>query len=193
MRPCAALHCAYFSLQMRTSTIALLTIIWLRAAWQAKDSCLSLPGHTRLLYLLTWAFQRTAGSRCSFHGPARLILVSWCCLYVLHLVMLGSCLTSVPFCHAERCRELSDEAYTWGTGTSIAAPHVAGVAAIYLARNPAALPHELKATVLAASTKSAIDPSLLQPGTPNRLLYSNLEVASGGNAIVEAAAGPDRR
>ena len=76
---------------------------------------------------------------------------------------------------AERCAVLDDQAYTWGSGTSFAAPHVAGVAAIYLGQRPFRTPAEFKATLLQASVKDAIAQRELPPGTPNRLLYSQLD------------------
>jgi subtilisin family serine protease len=54
------------------------------------------------------------------------------------------------------------------TGTSIATPHVAGAAAVYLAANPTATP----ATVAAALTGNATNGAVIDPaGSPNKLLF----------------------
>jgi subtilisin family serine protease len=56
------------------------------------------------------------------------------------------------------------------SGTSMAAPHVAGAAALYLADNPAALPAAVQAALIANSTPNKIT----SPGSGsfNRLLYT---------------------
>ncbi len=56
------------------------------------------------------------------------------------------------------------------SGTSMASPHVAGVAALYLANNPSATP----AQVTTALNNNATPNKVTSPGTgsPNRLLYS---------------------
>eukprot|EP00873_Tetraselmis_striata_P003941 jgi/Tetstr1/424205/TSEL_014811.t1 len=77
---------------------------------------------------------------------------------------------------AERCEELTEDAYTLASGTSMAVPHVAGVAAVYLARFPAASPAQVKAAILGAATPGVFDPaeSHMRRGAPNLLLYSRL-------------------
>jgi subtilisin family serine protease len=59
------------------------------------------------------------------------------------------------------------------TGTSMAAPHVAGVAAMVLQRTPGASPADVQAAIIARATPDrVIDPS----GSPNRLLYLGPDV-----------------
>eukprot|EP00890_Picochlorum_soloecismus_P006601 jgi/Picsp_1/766/NSC_04255-R1_alkaline serine protease len=74
----------------------------------------------------------------------------------------------------KRCEKLSDKAYTMSTGTSMAAPQVAGVAALYLQKHPDATPAEVKDAILSSATEDAIDERFFMSGTPNSLLYSNL-------------------
>lgn len=66
----------------------------------------------------------------------------------------------------------SDTAMQVDSGTSMAAPHVSGVAALYLQRNPRATP----ATVQLALTMNAIRDRVINPGqgSPNRLLFTGV-------------------
>jgi subtilisin family serine protease len=72
----------------------------------------------------------------------------------------------------------SDTATSSISGTSMASPHVAGVAALYLQGNTGALP----ATVRNAITSTATSGRLtgIGTGSPNLLLYSPLTTAGGG-------------
>ncbi|GAA2542868.1 hypothetical protein GCM10010435_08340 [Winogradskya consettensis] len=63
-----------------------------------------------------------------------------------------------------------NNATTTISGTSMAAPHVAGAAALYLATHTAATPAEVHAAIVSAATPDVVTgPGL---GTPNRLLYT---------------------
>ncbi|MFD0203122.1 MULTISPECIES: S8 family serine peptidase [Saccharothrix] len=66
------------------------------------------------------------------------------------------------------------------SGTSMAAPHVAGAAALYLADNPAATPPTVNAAIVAAATADKIT----SPGTgsPNKLLFTGT-ATPGGPAV----------
>jgi hypothetical protein len=62
----------------------------------------------------------------------------------------------------------TDYATMWGT--SMAAPHVAGAAALYLERHPAATPSEVRSAILAGATPGVLTNHV--PGSPNLLLFS---------------------
>lgn len=65
----------------------------------------------------------------------------------------------------------SDTATNTITGTSMASPHVAGVAACYLQNNPGAAPATVNAAIVNNASVNKIS-GIFIAGTPNRLLYS---------------------
>jgi serine protease len=69
----------------------------------------------------------------------------------------------------------SDTAANTISGTSMASPHAAGVAALYLQGNPGATPATVAAEILASSTADQITD--VGSGSPNRLLFSLLTPA----------------
>ncbi len=64
----------------------------------------------------------------------------------------------------------SDTATNTISGTSMASPHVAGVAALYLATDPGASPTTVNAAVINNATTGQL--TSIGTGSPNRLLYS---------------------
>ncbi|MEW5654725.1 S8 family serine peptidase [Streptomyces cinereoruber] len=62
----------------------------------------------------------------------------------------------------------SDTATTTMSGTSMAAPHVAGAAALYLSANPTATPAQVQAGILNNATPNIVSDV---KGSPNKLLY----------------------
>ncbi len=66
----------------------------------------------------------------------------------------------------------NDTATNVRSGTSMAVPHVAGVAALFLETNPSASPTTVASTIINTATQGVVtDPGF---GTPNRLVYSLL-------------------
>ena len=85
-----------------------------------------------------------------------------------------------------RCANPGDAAYARASGTSMAAPHVAGAAALFLSRRPTAKPEEVAAALRAAATPGKLQGKMVA-GTPNLLLYARVVTTA---ASVAAQAGP---
>jgi subtilisin family serine protease len=59
------------------------------------------------------------------------------------------------------------------SGTSMASPHAAGVAALCLERNPGSTPEQVRRCVLDRSSQGKLKE--IGDGSPNRLLYARSE------------------
>ena len=89
------------------------------------------------------AVWRYCATRMQGHAAQRGQITRIYCKSALDLLaermMPGQCMSAV----AGKCPEVSDNAYAWASGTSMAVPHAAGVAAIYLSDHPSAEPREV--------------------------------------------------
>lgn len=83
----------------------------------------------------------------------------------------GSCLDIfAPGSSITSAWHTSNTATNTISGTSMASPHVAGVAALYLANNTSASPSQVASAIINASTPNKVTSA--GSGSPNRLLYS---------------------
>jgi serine protease len=80
----------------------------------------------------------------------------------------------------------SDTATSLDTGTSMASPHVAGAAAMYLSANPSATPAQVASFLTSQATAGAVKSP--GSGSPNRLLYIGGITAGGTGGNVPPSA-----
>ncbi|KAL3162994.1 hypothetical protein ABBQ32_009426 [Trebouxia sp. C0010 RCD-2024] len=73
--------------------------------------------------------------------------------------------------------DTSDTATMTASGTSMACPHVSGVAALYLQSNPTAQPNEVSSTIIETAAEGQIKNADENVGTPNRKLQTYLNTA----------------
>ena len=97
----------------------------------------------------------------------------------------GTCITLfAPGVNITSADYLSDIAHVTWSGTSMASPHVAGIAALYLQAHPTATPAQVKAAIVGNATAGKI---VGVNGSPNLLAYSGF---IGGSAPAAAPAAP---
>lgn len=94
----------------------------------------------------------------------------------------GTCITLfAPGVNITSADYLSDIAHVTWSGTSMASPHVAGIAALYLQAHPSATPGQVKQAIVGNATSGKITGV---DGSPNLLAYSGF---IGGSATPAAA------
>ena len=71
----------------------------------------------------------------------------------------------------------------------MASPHVAGVSALCLQRNPGATPLEVASCVVGSATRDKL--TSIGDGSPNRLLYARGDAPMGVSASLPAAPAQD--
>ncbi|MCZ7558447.1 MAG: S8 family serine peptidase [Bacteroidia bacterium] len=71
----------------------------------------------------------------------------------------------------------STSSYQSSSGTSMASPHVAGVAALYLSAHPTATPAQVETAIKSNATTGVL--SSIGSGSPNSLLYSLIAAPAG--------------
>ncbi|HZH30921.1 MAG TPA: S8 family peptidase [Pyrinomonadaceae bacterium] len=92
---------------------------------------------------------------------------------------IGTCLDIfAPGSNIQSAWSTSDTATNTIGGTSMASPHVAGVAALYLQNNTAASPATVTSQIINTATTGVL--TGIGTGSPNRLLYSLLTTGGGG-------------
>ncbi|HEX2093017.1 MAG TPA: S8 family peptidase [Longimicrobiaceae bacterium] len=90
----------------------------------------------------------------------------------------GSCLdVFAPGSSITSAWHTGDAATNTISGTSMASPHVAGVAALYLQGNPSATPATVASAIINTSTTGKVTSA--GTGSPNRLVYSLLTTDGG--------------
>jgi subtilisin family serine protease len=93
----------------------------------------------------------------------------------------GSCTDLfAPGTSIQSAGKAGDTATTSLSGTSQAAPHAVGAAALYLSAHPTATPAEVQSALISASTPNKI--SGAGSGSPNRLLYIDKTWSDGGSS-----------
>jgi subtilisin family serine protease len=117
-----------------------------------KDACLGSPARVTESGALTVGATTSTDSRASYSNYGK-------CLDVF---APGSSIKSTWHTTTTATNTIS--------GTSMAAPHVAGVAALYLESNPLATPAIVRNAIVASATKSLVISA--GRGSPNSLLYS---------------------
>ena len=93
---------------------------------------------------------------------------------------IGTCLDLfAPGSSIQSAWYTSDTATNTISGTSMATPHVAGVAALYLQNNSSATPATVANQIITTATTGKVVGA--GTGSPNRLLYSLLTTGGGGS------------
>lgn len=93
---------------------------------------------------------------------------------------------------ARRCERLGPSAYAWATGTSMAAPHVAGLAAVLLSAHPEATPSEVRRALVGTATRGVLTGGGVGSGG-GVAVVGGREAGRGGSRLRASAEGRGAR